>query len=250
MRIGVFDSGVGGLTVLKELLIKHPNNQYYYFGDNKNAPYGSKSKKELTMLVSNIIRFLKEKDIDILIVACGTISSTVIDEVRKMIDIPVYDVISPTIDYLNNSCYDSIGVIATPMTIKSKAFDKVGKSLIKQPCPELAYMIETDNINDNILNGYLEPLKDRIEVLVLGCTHYPIVSDKINNYFDNKICLLNMGRILSDDLQLNEKGSKKLCLYFSKVDHTLIENIDRIIDEKYYLEEVDLEDKYARVTRS
>lgn len=250
MRIGIFDSGIGGLTVLKELLAIYPNNEYYYFGDNKNAPYGSKGKKQLNTLTKHIVKFLKEKDIDILIVACGTLSSTIINDIKEDANIPVYDVVKPTIDYLNNSGYDKVGVIATTMTIKSKAFDKANNIIIKKACPHFATMIENDEIDDKIIYDNLKSLIGKIDVLVLGCTHYPIISKKIEKVFDNQICLLNMGKILSDNLELPNKGKRKVRLYFSKVNHTLIENIDRIIEGEYSLEEVDLEEKYARITRS
>ena len=122
MKIGIFDSGIGGLTVLAELIKKYPNNKYYYFGDNINAPYGTKSKEELLKLSNKIINFLNKKDVDLIIVACGTISSNVFDKLPK--DIKIYDVISPTIDYINNSNYETIGLIGTKMTIKSKTFEK------------------------------------------------------------------------------------------------------------------------------
>ena len=101
MKIGMFDSGLGGLTVLKEFIKKYPNNTYIYYGDTKNLPYGTKSKQELIKLVTKIISFFEKKQIDIIIVACGTISSTCLDEIKKMTNIPVYDIISPTIEYLN-----------------------------------------------------------------------------------------------------------------------------------------------------
>ena len=122
MKIGIFDSGIGGLTVLAELIKKYPNNKYYYFGDNINAPYGTKSKEELLKLSNKIINFLNKKEVDLIIVACGTISSNVFDKLPK--DTKIYDVISPTIDYINNSNYENIGLIGTNMTIKSKTFEK------------------------------------------------------------------------------------------------------------------------------
>ena len=108
MKIGIFDSGIGGLTVLAELIKKYPNNKYYYFGDNINAPYGTKSKEELLKLSNKIINFLNKKDVDLIIVACGTISSNVFDKLPK--DTKIYDVISPTIDYINNSNYENIKI--------------------------------------------------------------------------------------------------------------------------------------------
>lgn len=240
MKIGIFDSGIGGLTVLAELIKKYPNNKYYYFGDNINAPYGTKSKEELLKLSNKIINFLNKKDVDLIIVACGTISSNVFDKLPK--DTKIYDVISPTIDYINNSNYETIGLIGTNMTIKSKTFEKrINKKIIAKSCNDFVPYIENEQSLTNIIPKYMNIFKDKVDVLILGCTHYPIIEKELNDYLDSKIPLINMGTILADSLKLGNK-EKQIRLYFSKVNHTLISNIDKIIKEKYYLEEVVLED--------
>lgn len=240
MKIGIFDSGIGGLTVLAELIKKYPNNKYYYFGDNINAPYGTKSKEELLKLSNKIINFLNKKDVDLIIVACGTISSNVFDKLPK--DIKIYDVISPTIDYINNSNYETIGLIGTNMTIKSKTFEKrINKKIIARSCNDFVPYIENEQSLTDIIPKYMNIFKDKVDVLILGCTHYPIIEKELNDYLDSKIPLINMGTILADSLKLGNK-EKQIRLYFSKVNHTLISNIDKIIKEKYYLEEIVLED--------
>lgn len=240
MKIGIFDSGIGGLTVLAELIKKYPNNKYYYFGDNINAPYGTKSKEELLKLSNKIINFLNKKEVDLIIVACGTISSNVFDKLPK--DTKIYDVISPTIDYINNSNYENIGLIGTNMTIKSKTFEKrINKKIIARSCNDFVPYIENEQSLTDIIPKYMNIFKDKVDVLILGCTHYPIIEKELNDYLDSKIPLINMGTILADSLKLNNK-EKQIRLYFSKVNHTLISNIDKIIKEKYYLEEVVLED--------
>ncbi len=240
MKIGIFDSGIGGLTVLAELIKKYPNNKYYYFGDNINAPYGTKSKEELLKLSNKIINFLNKKEVDLIIVACGTISSNVFDKLPK--DTKIYDVISPTIDYINNSNYENIGLIGTNMTIKSKTFEKrINKKIIARSCNDFVPYIENEQSLTDIIPKYMNIFKDKVDVLILGCTHYPIIEKELNDYLDSKIPLINMGTILADSLKLGNK-EKQIRLYFSKVNHTLISNIDKIIKEKYYLEEVVLED--------
>lgn len=240
MKIGIFDSGIGGLTVLAELIKKYPNNKYYYFGDNINAPYGTKSKEELLKLSNKIINFLNKKEVDLIIVACGTISSNVFDKLPK--DTKIYDVISPTIDYINNSNYETIGLIGTNMTIKSKTFEKrINKKIIARSCNDFVPYIENEQSLTDIIPKYMNIFKDKVDVLILGCTHYPIIEKELNDYLDSKIPLINMGTILADSLKLDNK-EKQIRLYFSKVNHTLISNIDKIIKEKYYLEEVVLED--------
>lgn len=240
MKIGIFDSGIGGLTVLAELIKKYPNNKYYYFGDNINAPYGTKSKEELLKLSNKIINFLNKKEVDLIIVACGTISSNVFDKLPK--DTKIYDVISHTIDYINNSNYETIGLIGTNMTIKSKTFEKrINKKIIARSCNDFVPYIENEQSLTDIIPKYMNIFKDKVDVLILGCTHYPIIEKELNDYLDSKIPLINMGTILADSLKLGNK-EKQIRLYFSKVNHTLISNIDKIIKEKYYLEEVVLED--------
>ena len=99
MRIGMFDSGVGGLTVLKSFIKYHPNNEYFYYGDTLNVPYGDKTKEELIELSKKIIKYLENKKVDIIIIACGTISSNVYDDLTKITNIPIYSIIKETINY-------------------------------------------------------------------------------------------------------------------------------------------------------
>ena len=242
MRIGVFDSGVGGLTVLKELVTTYPKHQYYYFGDNKNMPYGSKSKKELMILADKIMQFLLDKDVDMIVIACGTISSTIYQELSKKYKLPIYDIISPTVRYINNSNFNKIGVIATSMTIESKIFEKlIEKPVFSQACPLFVPIIEnhqSDQELEKAIKEYLYDLKNqKIDALILGCTHYPILYDRIKEYLPNTE-LINMGKILVQELEIKGTKDKMVRLYFSKVDHTLIENIDSILPFDYQLEEV------------
>ena len=113
MKIGVFDSGIGGLTVLNKLIEKYPNNEYTYYGDIKNIPYGDKSIEELKELSSKIIDFLIEKKVDLIVIACGTISSNLSNYLKQKYSIKIIDIISPVINYLNNCDYEKIGVITT-----------------------------------------------------------------------------------------------------------------------------------------
>ena len=224
MKIGVFDSGVGGLTVLKELL-KY-KNEYYYFGDNINIPYGTKTKYELQILASKIVEFLISKEVDMIVIACGTVSSNVYEYLKNKYDISIYDIISPTLNYLKDKSYYAF---ATPMTCKSKIFDNAIE------CPLLVPLIESGKDATTALKDYLDkiPLNSN---LVLGCTHYPILTNKILNIRPD-LNLIDMGKVLCDSLNL-ESNKLKVRLYFSKVDHNLINNIEKIIDVDYQLEEL------------
>ena len=239
MRIGVFDSGIGGLTVLKELVNKYPNNNYYYFGDNKNMPYGSKTKKELEHLSDNIIKFLLNKNVDIIVIACGTISSNVYECLKNKYKIPIYDIISPTINYINNNNYKKIGLMATKMTVESKIFEKqINNEVVSIACPLFVPIIENNMNNiDEAIKEYTKYIPNDIDALILGCTHYPILEDKIKTYFKNAD-MINMGKILADSINIKNGIEKNVRLYFSKIDHNLINNIEKILPFNYQLEEI------------
>jgi len=235
MRIGLFDSGLGGLTVLKEFKKKYPNNEYIYFGDNKNLPYGSKNKEQLFNLSCNAIDFLISKNIDLIIIACGTVSSNVYEELKIKYNIPIYDIISPVINYINNSEFKTVGLIATQATISSNKF-KTNKTFYGQACPLLVPYIEGNKSIDidSVLNEYLSNIKD-FDAIILGCTHYPLLENEIKKITNSK--LINMGTILCDSLTITD-SIEKVNLYFSKYDNNLIEKVNNIIDFEYKIEGV------------
>lgn len=231
MRVGIFDSGIGGLTVLKTLVNKHPNNDYIYYGDTLNIPYGSKTIDELEILSDKDVMFLIEKQVDIIIIACGTVSSNCLNYLRNKYNIPIYDIITPTIKYLNESNYSNIGVIATERTIDSHIFkNNLLKNVFEISTPRLVPLIEGNTL-DNIeyeLKMYLDEYKDKLDVLVLGCTHYPIIKREIDKYLDNKIGVLDMSYLLID--KINEGNTSSINIYFSKLNDTIIYNTKKILE--------------------
>ena len=229
MKVGLFDSGVGGLSVLKRLMEKYPNNEYIYFGDTKNLPYGSKSIEELKILAKNNIEFLLKFNVDIIVIACGTVSSNCLDYLKDNYNIPIIDIISPTINYLNNSNYNNIGVIATEATINSHIFkNNINKNIYEIATPKLVPLIEGTTTDDleKVLNEYLNDYIDKIDVLILGCTHYPLVSNSIKKVIGNSTKLINM----ADYITIDDYGEGKVKIYFSKIDDKLIDNVKKIID--------------------
>ena len=219
MRIGVFDSGLGGLSVLKELIKKYPNNEYIYVGDNLNVPYGDKSIQELQVLTTKIINFLNSKDVDLIVVACGTISTNF-----NFRDSKVIKVVDATINYVNNN-YSHVGLMATNRTIESNYFQKrlnVVADVLKTPL--LVPMIESGKIDLSIINNYMASFKD-IDALILGCTHYALIKD----YLPFKV--VDMGVVLANSLNLSNDGVFKLNLYFTKVDDLTINNVKKIMGE-------------------
>ena len=218
MRIGVFDSGLGGLTVLEALIKKNPQNEYVYFGDTLNIPYGDKSKEELLKLSSKIVKFLESKKVDIIVIACGTLSSNVYSELDDLTTTPIYDILSPTREFLENQKLNNLAVIATEMTIKSGVF---GSDIISIACPKIVPLIEAGKSDSEemqkVLEGYL---KDKnIDNLVLGCTHYPLVKEQIKKIKPN-INFIDMGEILAENLKI-EPSKYQLDLYFSSLNETI-----------------------------
>lgn len=218
MRIGVFDSGLGGLTVLEALIKKNSQNEYVYFGDTLNIPYGDKSKEELLKLSSKIVKFLENKKVDIIVIACGTLSSNVYSELDDLTTTPIYDILSPTREFLENQKLNNLAVIATEMTIKSGVF---GEDIINIACPKIVPLIEAGKSDSEEMQKVLESyLKDKnIDNLVLGCTHYPLVKEQIKKIKPN-INFIDMGEILAENLKI-EPSKYQLELYFSSLNETI-----------------------------
>lgn len=233
MRIGLFDSGVGGLTVLKTLINKYPNNEYIYYGDTLNNPYGNKTKEELLTLSKQNMEFLINKKVDLIIIACGTVSSNCLNELKELYNIPIISIINPTIDYLNNNNYKNIGIIATNATINSHIFkNNLNNNVYEIATPKLVPLIESNNLGniDKILHEYLDNYINKIDILVLGCTHYPIIKENIKKILGNTR-ILDMSELINID---NHGNSDIPQIYFSKIDNNVIINTKNILDNITY----------------
>lgn len=235
MRVGVFDSGIGGLTILKALLENHPNNEYIYFGDTLNIPYGEKTNSQLKELSDKIIRFLISKKVDMIVIACGTISSSIYDEIKNKYDVPIYDIINPITNELKKLKIKKALLIATDKTIESKKFEEKLKStnieLYTQACPKFVPIIEhkSKDLLEIELGEYLYQYKNLgIEVVIPGCTHYPIISGEIGDYLN--IDILDIGLIVAKSLDI-KYSINDLKVYFSSVDDDLKEVVKDIIGE-------------------
>lgn len=187
--IGVFDSGLGGLTVLREIHRQLPGENLIYFGDTARVPYGNKSSATIIRYSREIVRFLLARDVKAIVVACNTASSYALDAIRDMTDIPVLGVIDPAVRSLTHKAKAGsvAGLIATKGTISSGAYEKALKGnhgsqqLISKACPLLVPLIEEGYAESKaaelILRDYLEPLAAAgTEYLLLGCTHYPLIA--------------------------------------------------------------------------
>lgn len=210
--IGMFDSGVGGLTVYKEIRRKFPNENIIYLGDTKSFPYGSKSKESIINLTKQGIDFLISKNVKAIIIACGTATSQALEAVKNLYSIPIIGIIEPTVEYIaNQPNIKSVGIVATSGTIRSNGWAKAllkyrpDLNIINRPCPLLAPMAEegwTDNdIAKLTVHEYMKGLHD-VDALILGCTHYPLFADIFKAELKPKAEIINTGTIIANNLQL------------------------------------------------
>lgn len=201
--IGVFDSGVGGLTVAREIMRQIPNEQIVYFGDTARVPYGSKSPETVTRYSRQIVRFLQAQKVKAIVVACNTASACALDTIEEEIDIPVIGVVKPgaktAVDVTHNG---KIGVIGTAATIQSGLYATYINELNEQvqvigkACPLFVPLVEEglleDPVTDEIAMRYLSELIDvGIDTLILGCTHYPLIRATIGRTMGEKVTLVN-----------------------------------------------------------
>ena len=249
MPIGFLDSGLGGLSVLREALKIMPNENYIYFGDSKNAPYGTKSTKEIRDLTFKTVEFLLEKGAKGIVVACNTATSAAVAELRLAYpDIPLVGIepaIKPAVELGKKG---KILMMATPMTVKQDKFKyllnryKHEAEIVPIPCEGLMEFVENGNFEGAELESYLaENLKgydsSNTSSIVLGCTHYPFVSNAIKNVVGNDIEIIDGGsgtareikrRLAEKDLLKDSKDKGKIEIYNSSED-------DRFIDLSWKL---------------
>ena len=204
--IGIFDSGVGGLSCVKELLRLLPGEDIKYLGDTLRMPYGVKTIEELHICAKDNVDFLQRRGVKLIAAACGTVSSNVPKEHMENLTVPFVDVINPTVTAaLNATKNKRIGIIATPATIRANS---MGMRLtetdseimvIGVPCPDFVPLIEAGHLDDEIIResacGYLAQVKDfGVDTLILGCTHYPLIAKVITEIMGSDVTLIDSGR--------------------------------------------------------
>ena len=202
--IAVFDSGVGGISVLRHLLRLMPGERYLYFGDSANAPYGSRTTQEVRQLSLNVAQLLCRQGIKALVVACNTATAAAIEDLRAaypdLIVIGIEPALKPAADRFPGGC---IGVLATEVTLREEKFHRLMEhysgtcEVLRLPAPGLVELVEQGKGNSKeaeaLLWPILEPVKDRLDALVLGCTHYPFASSTIRRILGDKVLLLDGG---------------------------------------------------------
>jgi glutamate racemase len=238
--IGIFDSGIGGLTVANAIHQLMPNEPLVYFGDTAHFPYGEKSPDSIKYYSIRIADFLIENKAKCIVIACNTASSVAYEAVKKHVKnkIPVISVIEPVVKVVcDNPNLRKIGVIATKGTIKADAYAKKiklldpSKDVSSLATPLLAPMIEegffNNNISKTIINSYLSKSKlKKIDALILACTHYPLIHKEIANYYNNSIEILDSADIAAKAVEKALKdnhllsGKNKIANHFFVSDYT------------------------------
>lgn len=216
--IGVFDSGIGGLTVLRELAHQFPHENFLYLGDTARLPYGSKSPQTIRKYSEQNIHFLKKQDVKAIVIACNTASSQVPE--REMMGLPVYNVIGPGAERaLQLSQTKRIGVLGTRATINSQAYtQKIHEfdsqaHVYDQACPLFVPLAEegwdSDPVTNLIVFRYLSPLlQNNIDALILGCTHYPLLKNSISRVTGSSIELVDSGEAIAHWLKDDFKAGR------------------------------------------
>ncbi len=211
MAIGVFDSGLGGLTVLRELIKSFPDEHFYYLGDTARLPYGSKTPETIAKYVLQNLEYLDRQNCTAFVVACNSASTQV--HFSEFNGKPVYTVIDPGVELACQSTKNKIvGLIATEATVKSDVYQNKIRAVIPeaqifaQACPLFVPLVEEgwhdDPVTNIIVYRYLNSLKEKqIDTLILGCTHYPILEKSIQNVIGNSVKLIDSGRALAHKLK-------------------------------------------------
>jgi glutamate racemase len=249
--IGIFDSGVGGLTVAHAIKQILPGESIVYFGDTAHLPYGDKSAESISYYSHRITEFLLEHDSKVVLVACNSASASAFDSLKKEFreKTILLDVIDPVVDYISTRNFKKIGVIGTKRTISSGTYEQkireksLTTEVISMATPLLVPMIEEgfifDDISNAIIRAYLsnESLSG-IQALILGCTHYPIIKNQISKIFNFNIEVVDSARIVSMILRealekkglLNDSGKVKDMFFVSDYT-TYFEKIARMFFE-------------------
>ncbi len=261
LPIGIFDSGIGGLTVAREVINKLPNENIIYLGDTARVPYGTKSSRTVITYSQRNAKFLISKGIKLLVIACNTASSVALQSLRWDYKIPIVGVIEPGARKAAATTKTGIGgVIGTPSTILSNSYKQALENVnpdikvISKPCPLFVSLADEGwthgKITEMIVEKYLIEISgEGIDVLILGCTHYPLLKDSIQNFLGNEITLvdsaeetaLEIKRTLDEkDLTNKTEHIQKREYYLTDVSDTFIDVANRFLGEK--IEKIDMVD--------
>ena len=215
--IGVFDSGLGGLTAVREIRSILPFENIIYFGDTSRVPYGGRSQEILLKYARQDIHFLRSFDIKALLVACGTVSTTALPTLEKESDLPILGVVEPACrQALAVTRNKRVGLIATAASVRSGAYG--GVTVIAWACPLFVPLVENgryrvgDSVIETVAREYLEPLKaEGIDTLILGCTHYPLLEEVVGQIMGPEVTLVDSGAQAARQLKASLTERDALC---------------------------------------
>ncbi len=241
--IGVFDSGVGGLTVAREIMRQLPNEDLVYFGDTARVPYGSKSKKTVLKYSRQIVRFLQTKDVKAIVAACNTASALALDEIAKEIDVPVIGVVKPGAKMaVETTKTGNVGIIGTESTVKSGIYNDYIRELnpeitvVSKACPLFVPLVEEglleDRVTDDIVARYLQEMKEyKVDALVLGCTHYPLIRNTIKRFMGEGVHLVNPAFETAKSLKelLTQQGILNMNQHKPEYEYYVSDGVDKFI---------------------
>ena len=222
--IGVFDSGLGGLTAAKEIMRLFPNESIVYFGDTSRVPYGTRSKETILKYTHSDIRFLLTQGVKMIVIACGTASSAALPHIKEDFSVPIYGVVDAAVyTAVRETENKRIGVIGTSATIKSGAYKRYIKEYdptietFEKACPLFVPLVENGHfdtkVTELVIEEYLAELKAAgVDTLILGCTHYPLLEAAIARYMGEGVRLISPGqevaRFLKKKLNDNNRHSE------------------------------------------
>lgn len=201
--IGVFDSGIGGLTVLKELMKCLPSESFVYFGDTARVPYGTRSRDTIIKYTFQCVRFLLSKDVKAVVIACNTASAAALSSLKHEFDLPVTGVIEPgAAAAVRNNLNGRIGIIGTCATVNSGAYAEAiwsidrCRKIVSNPCPLFVPIVEegwaNTKVADMIAREYLKPMIEQdVDTIVMGCTHYPLLKNVISKILGQDVVLVD-----------------------------------------------------------
>lgn len=212
--IGIFDSGVGGLTVAKEIRRLLPHEDFIYYGDTKHLPYGDKSPEAIQGYATRICEFLLEKGVKAIVVACNTATANALKQIMERVDgrVPVIDVINPVAEKVAFEIHNNVGVIATKATVASglyrrsirkfNKYIKVDELATPLLVPAIEEGFRNHPVTHSIIFHYLSsPRLKNIETLILGCTHYPLLMEEIKQYYGNRVRIIDSPSIVAGQLR-------------------------------------------------
>ncbi len=256
--IGIFDSGVGGLTVAKEIKRLLPHENLIYFGDTKHLPYGEKSKEAIIEYSTKITQFLIDNNCKAIVIACNTATANALPQVLDLVkgNVPVIDVINPVAEKVAYEIHTNVGVIATKATVNSGLYKKsirkhnkwikVDELATPLLVPAIEEGFKNHPITHSIIYNYLSNKKlKNIETLILGCTHYPLLIDEIKQYYGNRVRVIDSPNIVANQLNmildkhhlLNDQSTRPQYKFYLS---DITKNFEKI-SKKFFGKSIDLE---------